>query len=78
MHRSLTPELSDTHDAPLCPRASQEKPRPYLSTEQKPRNLSQKCDISLQIEPAHPDSFSSFQEVSVCEWGSRQPQQPKG
>ncbi|XP_038966571.1 forkhead-associated domain-containing protein 1 isoform X10 [Rattus norvegicus] len=43
-------------------RASQEKPRPYLSTEQKPRNLSQKCDISLQIEPAHPDSFSSFQE----------------
>ncbi|XP_021016092.1 forkhead-associated domain-containing protein 1 [Mus caroli] len=43
-------------------RASQEKPRPHLSTEQKPRNLSQKCDISLQIEPAHPDSFSSFQE----------------
>lgn len=58
-------------------RASQEKPRPHLSTEQKPRNLNQKCDISLQIEPAHPDSFSSFQEVSVCEWGSRQPQQPK-
>lgn len=43
-------------------RASQEKPRPHLSTEQKPRNLNQKCDISLQIEPAHPDSFSSFQE----------------
>ncbi|XP_076789918.1 forkhead-associated domain-containing protein 1 isoform X3 [Arvicanthis niloticus] len=43
-------------------RASQEKPRPQLSTEQKPRNLSQKCDISLQIEPAHPDSFSSIQE----------------
>eukprot|EP00072_Mus_musculus_P073997 XP_017175760.1 PREDICTED: forkhead-associated domain-containing protein 1 isoform X3 [Mus musculus] len=43
-------------------RASQEKPRPHLSTEQKPRTLSQKCDISLQIEPAHPDSFSSFQE----------------
>ncbi|XP_052033931.1 forkhead-associated domain-containing protein 1 [Apodemus sylvaticus] len=43
-------------------RASQEKPRPHLSAEQKPRTLRQKCDISLQIEPAHPDSFSSFQE----------------
>ncbi|XP_031235215.1 forkhead-associated domain-containing protein 1 isoform X2 [Mastomys coucha] len=43
-------------------RASQEKPRPHLSAEQKPRHLSQTCDISLQIEPAHPDSFSSFQE----------------
>lgn len=43
-------------------RASQEKPRPHLSTEQKPRNLGQKCDTSLQIEPAHPDPFSSFQE----------------
>ncbi|XP_021056322.1 forkhead-associated domain-containing protein 1 [Mus pahari] len=43
-------------------RASQEKPRPQLSTEQKSRSLSQKCDIPLQIEPAHPDSFSSFQE----------------
>ncbi|KAL1776333.1 forkhead-associated domain-containing protein 1 [Sigmodon hispidus] len=43
-------------------RSSQEKNRPHLSTEQKPRNLSQKCDISLQIEPIHPDTFSSFQE----------------
>ncbi|XP_055467422.1 forkhead-associated domain-containing protein 1 [Psammomys obesus] len=43
-------------------RASQEKPRPQLSTEQKPRNLSQKCDISMQIEPVHTDTFSSFQE----------------
>ncbi|CAH7442986.1 forkhead-associated domain-containing protein 1 [Phodopus roborovskii] len=43
-------------------RASQEKHRPHLSLEQKPRNLSQKCDISLQIEPVHPDTFSSLQE----------------
>ncbi|XP_051027610.1 LOW QUALITY PROTEIN: forkhead-associated domain-containing protein 1 [Acomys russatus] len=43
-------------------RASQEKARPHLSTEQKPRNLSQKCDISLQIDPVHPDTFSSYQE----------------
>ncbi|XP_036034525.1 forkhead-associated domain-containing protein 1 [Onychomys torridus] len=43
-------------------RTSQEKHRPHLSMEQKPRNLNQKCDISLQIEPVHPDTFSSFQE----------------
>lgn len=70
MQRSVNAGLPDTHDAPLCPRASQEKARPHQSTEQKPRSLSQKCDISLQIEPVHPDTFSSYQEVSV--WGSRQ------
>ncbi|XP_052572008.1 forkhead-associated domain-containing protein 1 isoform X2 [Peromyscus californicus insignis] len=43
-------------------RTSQEKHRPHLSVEQKPRILNQKCDISLQIEPVHPDTFSSFQE----------------
>lgn len=84
MQRSVNPELPDTHDVPLCPRTSQEKHRPHLSVEQKPRNLNQKCDISLQIEPVHPDTFSSFQEVSVCDWGSGQVQalggnqKPKG
>ncbi|KAH0513975.1 Forkhead-associated domain-containing protein 1 [Microtus ochrogaster] len=41
------------------PRASH---RPHLSTEQKPRNPTPKCDISLQIEPVHQDTFSSLQE----------------
>ncbi|KAM7323997.1 hypothetical protein ACRRTK_016302 [Alexandromys fortis] len=36
--------------------------RPHLSTEQKPRNPTPKCDISLQIEPVHQDTFSSLQE----------------
>ncbi|XP_040613417.1 forkhead-associated domain-containing protein 1 isoform X3 [Mesocricetus auratus] len=43
-------------------RDSQEKHRPHLSMEQKPRNLSQKCDISWQIEPVHPDSCCNLQE----------------
>ncbi|XP_038189952.1 forkhead-associated domain-containing protein 1 [Arvicola amphibius] len=36
--------------------------RPHLSTEQKPRTPTPKCDISLQIEPVHQDTFSSLQE----------------
>lgn len=36
--------------------------RPHPSTEQKPRNPTPKCDISLQIEPVHQDTFSCFQE----------------
>lgn len=53
-------------------RTSQEKHRPHLSVEQKPRNLNQKCDISLQIEPVHPDTFSSFQEEqSFSDLGAR-------
>ncbi|CAO2589853.1 Forkhead-associated domain-containing protein 1 [Lemmus lemmus] len=43
-------------------RASQEKHRPHLSMEPKPRNPTPKYDISLQIEPVHHDTFSSFQE----------------
>uniref|UniRef100_A0A8C6QE78 Forkhead-associated phosphopeptide binding domain 1 n=1 Tax=Nannospalax galili TaxID=1026970 RepID=A0A8C6QE78_NANGA len=44
--------------------ASQEKHRPHLSgeKEQKSRSLTQKCDTSVQIEPVHPDVFSSCQE----------------
>lgn len=52
-------EFSDTRDVPLYPRTSH---RPHLSTEQKPRNPTPKCDISLQIEPGHQDTFSCFQE----------------
>ncbi|KAM4871600.1 forkhead-associated domain-containing protein 1 isoform 2-T2 [Thomomys bottae] len=43
-------------------RASQEKSKLQLEKELKPRKLNQKCDISLQIEPVHPDIFSSSQE----------------
>ncbi|XP_041508182.1 forkhead-associated domain-containing protein 1 [Microtus oregoni] len=39
--------------------------RPLLSTEQKPRNPTPKCDISLQIEPVHQDTFSSLQEEQI-------------
>lgn len=63
------PEFSDTRDVPLYPRTSH---RPHPSMEQKPRNPTPKCDISLQIEPVHQDTFSCFQEVSVWSWGSRQ------
>lgn len=52
----------------LCPRASQEKHRLQLhkEKEQKPRNTTQMCDISVQIEPIHTDIFLSSQEVSAC------------
>ncbi|XP_012877675.1 PREDICTED: forkhead-associated domain-containing protein 1 [Dipodomys ordii] len=45
-------------------RASQDKTVLQLSMEKdpKPRKATQKCDISLQIEPVHPDVFSSSQE----------------
>ncbi|XP_047384017.1 forkhead-associated domain-containing protein 1 isoform X1 [Sciurus carolinensis] len=44
-------------------RASQEKHTHQLSVEkEKPKNATQKCDISVQIEPMHPDAFSSSQE----------------
>ncbi|KAM7098404.1 forkhead-associated domain-containing protein 1 isoform 6-T10 [Molossus nigricans] len=45
-------------------RASQEKHRlqPHKEKEQKPRNATQMCDISVQIEPIHPDIFMSSQE----------------
>ncbi|XP_069893994.1 forkhead-associated domain-containing protein 1 isoform X2 [Dipodomys merriami] len=45
-------------------RASQDKTVLQLSMEKdpKPRKSTQKCDISLQIEPIHPDVFSSSQE----------------
>ncbi|XP_062962603.1 forkhead-associated domain-containing protein 1 isoform X2 [Cynocephalus volans] len=45
-------------------RASQEKHKLQLNVEkeQKPRNKTQMCDISVQIEPIHTDTFSSSQE----------------
>uniref|UniRef100_A0A8C9CEX3 Forkhead associated phosphopeptide binding domain 1 n=1 Tax=Phocoena sinus TaxID=42100 RepID=A0A8C9CEX3_PHOSS len=45
-------------------RASQEKHRLQLhkEKEQKPRNTTQMCDISVQIEPIHTDIFLSSQE----------------
>ncbi|TEA33543.1 hypothetical protein DBR06_SOUSAS3910099 [Sousa chinensis] len=45
-------------------RASQEKHRLQLhkEREQKPRNATQMCDISVQIEPIHTDIFLSSQE----------------
>ncbi|XP_036113152.1 forkhead-associated domain-containing protein 1 [Molossus molossus] len=45
-------------------RASQEKHRlqPHKEKEQKPRNATQMCDISVQIEPIHTDIFMSSQE----------------
>uniref|UniRef100_A0A8D2BBY9 Forkhead associated phosphopeptide binding domain 1 n=1 Tax=Sciurus vulgaris TaxID=55149 RepID=A0A8D2BBY9_SCIVU len=44
-------------------RASQEKHTHQLSVEkEKPKSATQKCDISVQIEPMHPDAFSSSQE----------------
>ncbi|ERE83952.1 forkhead-associated domain-containing protein 1 [Cricetulus griseus] len=53
-------------------RTSQEKHRPHPSLEQKSRNLSQRCDISLQIEPVHPDTFSSLhEEQSFSDLGAK-------
>lgn len=51
----------------LYPRASQEKPKLQLhkEKEQKPRNPTQMCDISVQIEPTHTDLSLSSQEVSA-------------
>ncbi|XP_020729369.2 forkhead-associated domain-containing protein 1 isoform X3 [Odocoileus virginianus] len=45
-------------------RASQEKQKLQLhkEKEQKPRNTTKMCDISVQIEPVHTDTFLSSQE----------------
>ncbi|KAM8791552.1 forkhead-associated domain-containing protein 1 isoform 6-T8 [Rhynchonycteris naso] len=60
-------------------RASQEKNRLQLhrEKEQKPRNRTQTCDISVQIEPVHTDAFvgrqeeQSFSDLGVKCKGSR-------
>ncbi|XP_007459390.1 PREDICTED: forkhead-associated domain-containing protein 1 [Lipotes vexillifer] len=55
-------------------RASQEKHRLQLhkEKEQKPRNTTQMCDISVQIEPIHTDSFlSSQEEQSFSDLGAK-------
>lgn len=54
-------------DSSSHPRASQEKHRVQLpkEKEQRPKNTTQMCDISVQIEPVHTDIFLSSQEVSV-------------
>ncbi|VFV28995.1 Hypothetical predicted protein [Lynx pardinus] len=57
----------------LCPRASQEKHRVQLhkEKEQKPKNMTQMCDISVQMEPVHTDIFSSSQEESFSDLGAK-------
>ncbi|KAM9109157.1 forkhead-associated domain-containing protein 1 isoform 3-T4 [Megaptera novaeangliae] len=55
-------------------RASQEKHRLQLhkEKEQKPRNTTQMCDISVQIEPIHTDIFlSSQEEQSFSDLGAK-------
>ncbi|XP_058574980.1 forkhead-associated domain-containing protein 1 isoform X4 [Neofelis nebulosa] len=54
-------------------RASQEKHRVQLHKEkdQKPKNMTQKCDISVQMEPVHTDIFSSSQEESFSDLGAK-------
>ncbi|XP_072831438.1 forkhead-associated domain-containing protein 1 isoform X1 [Vicugna pacos] len=55
-------------------RASQEKHKPQLHKEkdQKPRNTTQMCDISVQIEPIHTDIFlSSQEEQSFSDLGAK-------
>ncbi|XP_066231236.1 forkhead-associated domain-containing protein 1 isoform X9 [Saccopteryx leptura] len=60
-------------------RVSQEKHRLQLhrEKEQKPRNKTQTCDISVQIEPVHADAFvgrqeeQSFSDLGVKCKGSR-------
>uniref|UniRef100_A0A8C0NCP1 FHA domain-containing protein n=1 Tax=Canis lupus familiaris TaxID=9615 RepID=A0A8C0NCP1_CANLF len=55
-------------------RASQEKHRVqlYREKEQKPRNKTQMCDISVQIEPVHTDTFlSSQEEQSFSDLGAK-------
>ncbi|XP_015983857.2 forkhead-associated domain-containing protein 1 isoform X6 [Rousettus aegyptiacus] len=55
-------------------RASQEKPKLQLhkEKEQKPRNPTQMCDISVQIEPTHTDlSLSSQEEQSFSDLGAK-------
>ncbi|XP_072607236.1 forkhead-associated domain-containing protein 1 isoform X8 [Vulpes vulpes] len=55
-------------------RASQEKHRVqlYREKEQKPRNKTQMCDISVQIEPVHTDIFlSSQEEQSFSDLGAK-------
>ncbi|XP_014639371.1 PREDICTED: forkhead-associated domain-containing protein 1 [Ceratotherium simum simum] len=55
-------------------RASQEKHKLQLhkEKEQKPRNMTQMCDISVQIEPVHTDiSLSSQEEQSFSDLGAK-------
>uniref|UniRef100_A0A667ILS0 Forkhead associated phosphopeptide binding domain 1 n=1 Tax=Lynx canadensis TaxID=61383 RepID=A0A667ILS0_LYNCA len=54
-------------------RASQEKHRVQLhkEKEQKPKNMTQMCDISVQMEPVHTDIFSSSQEESFSDLGAK-------
>ncbi|XP_039698088.1 forkhead-associated domain-containing protein 1 isoform X4 [Pteropus medius] len=55
-------------------RVSQEKPKLQLhkEKEQKPRNPTQMCDISVQIEPIHTDiSLSSQEEQSFSDLGAK-------
>ncbi|XP_057579025.1 forkhead-associated domain-containing protein 1 [Hippopotamus amphibius kiboko] len=55
-------------------RTSQEKHRLQLhkEKEQKPRNTTQMCDISVQIEPVHNDVFlSSQEEQSFSDLGAK-------
>ncbi|XP_059769814.1 forkhead-associated domain-containing protein 1 isoform X1 [Balaenoptera ricei] len=55
-------------------RASQEKHRLQLhkEKEQKPRNTTQMCDTSVQIEPIHTDIFlSSQEEQSFSDLGAK-------
>ncbi|XP_040327454.1 forkhead-associated domain-containing protein 1 [Herpailurus yagouaroundi] len=54
-------------------RASQEKHRVQLhkEKEQKPKNMTQMCDISVQMEPVHTDIFSSSQEDSFSDLGAK-------
>ncbi|XP_045331691.1 forkhead-associated domain-containing protein 1 isoform X10 [Leopardus geoffroyi] len=54
-------------------RTSQEKHRVQLhkEKEQKPKNMTQMCDISVQMEPVHTDIFSSSQEESFSDLGAK-------
>uniref|UniRef100_A0A3Q1M6J5 Forkhead associated phosphopeptide binding domain 1 n=1 Tax=Bos taurus TaxID=9913 RepID=A0A3Q1M6J5_BOVIN len=55
-------------------RASQEKQKLQLhkEKEQKPRNTTKMCDISVQIEPVHTDIFlSSQEEQSFSDLGAK-------
>ncbi|XP_039084998.1 forkhead-associated domain-containing protein 1 isoform X1 [Hyaena hyaena] len=54
-------------------RASQEKHRVQLpkEKEQRPKNTTQMCDISVQIEPVHTDIFLSSQEESFSDLGAK-------
>ncbi|XP_060252570.1 forkhead-associated domain-containing protein 1 isoform X8 [Ovis aries] len=55
-------------------RASQEKQKLQLhkEKEQKPRNATKMCDISVQIEPVHTDIFlSSQEEQSFSDLGAK-------